>query len=141
MIPVLLVFAPYLAVGGPIAAISGARAAVPWRRIMLVGAAMVLFYMADTAITTWGPTYLDKQFLASASTVSVATLPYLAASLVGRGRLRDPDGARARDRPPRPRLPLLSTRPSRKPCACRQTLLLQQQRVPASAACAGGVCV
>ena len=141
VIPVLLVFAPYLAVGGPIAAISGARAAVPWRRIMLVGAAMVLFYMADTAITTWGPTYLDKQFLASASMVSVATLPYLAASLVGRGRLRDPDGARARDRPPRPRLPLLSTRPSRKPCACRQTLLLQQQRVPASAACAGGVCV
>ncbi len=82
---------------------------------MLVFAAMGLFYMADTAITTWGPTYRDKQVLASASMVSVATLPYLAASLVGRG---------AGDM-----------------LARRYTLLLQQQRVPATAAFAGGVCV
>ena len=33
--------------------------AVPWRPILLVGAALVLFYMVDTAAFTWGPTYLD----------------------------------------------------------------------------------
>ncbi len=91
VIPLLLVFAPYLPVGGAIAAIGdkaarvGTSRTVPWRRILLVGAAMVLFYMADTAVTTWGPTYLDKQFLAASWLVPIATLPYLVASLVGRG--------------------------------------------------------
>ena len=37
-------------------------AVVPWRPIMLVGLAMVLFYMVDTAAQTWGPTYLDDTF-------------------------------------------------------------------------------
>ena len=32
---------------------------MPWRPILLVGAALVLFYMVDTAAFTWGPTYLD----------------------------------------------------------------------------------
>lgn len=89
VIPAALVFAPYLKVGGPIVPIGEkkgeSRTSVPWRRILLVGAAMVLFYMADTAVTAWGPTYLDKQFAASAAMVSIATLPYLIASLLGRG--------------------------------------------------------
>ncbi|WP_307864644.1 MFS transporter [Allobranchiibius sp. CTAmp26] len=58
---------------------------VPWRRILVVGAALVLFYMVDTAVTTWGPTYVDRTFDAPGPLVAVATLPYLAASLVGRG--------------------------------------------------------
>lgn len=57
---------------------------VPWRRILLVGAALVLTYMVDTAITTWGPTYLDRTFRAPSALVAVATLPYLLASLIGR---------------------------------------------------------
>lgn len=85
VIPLVLACGPYLKVGGPIVPIGDDGGPVPWRRILLVGAAMVLFYMADTAVTTWGPTYLDKQFTASAALVSIATLPYLAASLVGRG--------------------------------------------------------
>lgn len=88
-IPLLLVFAKYLHAPQPIVAIGEGKGSdkksVSWRRILLVGAAMVLFYMADTAVTAWGPTYLDTQFTAPSAMVAVATLPYLIASLVGRG--------------------------------------------------------
>lgn len=57
---------------------------IAWRRILLVGAALVLFYMVDTAVTTWGPTYLDRTFGARDTLVAVAALPYLLASLIGR---------------------------------------------------------
>jgi len=57
---------------------------VPWRPILLVGAALVLFYMVDTAASTWGPTYLDKTFSRPSQLVALATFPYLLASLVFR---------------------------------------------------------
>ena len=41
---------------------------------------MVLFYMVDTAATTWGPTYLDHTFDTPAGLVALATFPYLLAS-------------------------------------------------------------
>lgn len=53
---------------------------VPWRPIMLVGAVMVLFYMVDTASTTWGPTYLDTTIATPSGLVALATFPYLVAS-------------------------------------------------------------
>jgi MFS family permease len=53
---------------------------VPWRPILLVGVVMVLFYMVDTASTTWGPTYLDKIFPTPSGLVALATFPYLIAS-------------------------------------------------------------
>jgi MFS family permease len=53
---------------------------VPWRPILLVGLAMVLFYMVDTAASTWGPTYLDNTFPTPDRLVALATLPYLVAS-------------------------------------------------------------
>ncbi len=57
---------------------------VPWRPILLVGLALVLFYMVDTAASTWGPTYLDKTFPTPSGLVALATFPYLLASLVFR---------------------------------------------------------
>lgn len=57
---------------------------VPWRPILLVGAALVLFYMVDTAASTWGPTYLDRTFSTPSELVALATFPYLVASLVFR---------------------------------------------------------
>ena len=57
---------------------------VPWRPILLVGAALVLFYMVDTAASTWGPTYLDRTFSTPSQLVALATFPYLVASLVFR---------------------------------------------------------
>ena len=53
---------------------------VPWRPLLLVGTAMVLFYMVDTAATTWGPNYLDHTFATPARLVALATFPYLLAS-------------------------------------------------------------
>ncbi|TWP37454.1 MFS transporter [Leekyejoonella antrihumi] len=85
VLPLLILGAPLLKVGGVIVPIGDDGAPVPWRRILLVGAAIVLFYMVDTATTTWGPTYLDKTFGASNAIVAVATLPYLLASLAARG--------------------------------------------------------
>lgn len=69
---------------------------VPWRRIMLLGLAMVLFYMVDTAATTWGPVYLNGTLHAPSSLTALATLPYLVSMLVARGigdRLVDRFGA------------------------------------------------
>ena len=79
----------------PLAVVLGARScprvgepddrrdvAVPWRPIVLVGLAMVLFYMVDTAATTWGPTYLDDTFPHPERLVALATFPYLVATLV-----------------------------------------------------------
>lgn len=84
VLPLAAVAAPFLPVGGVIVPIGDEGTPVPWRRILLVGAAIVLFYMVDTATTTWGPTYVDKTFSASGSIVAIATLPYLVASLVAR---------------------------------------------------------
>lgn len=53
---------------------------VPWRPLWLVGAAMVIFYLVDTAATTWGPTYLDDVFDTPSELVALATFPYLIAS-------------------------------------------------------------
>ena len=53
---------------------------MPWRPIMLVGLAMVLFYMVDTAAFTWGPQYLDKVFPTPSGLVALAVFPYLLAS-------------------------------------------------------------
>ncbi len=57
---------------------------VPWRRIVLIGLALVLFYMVDTAATTWGPVFLDHTFAAPTRLLPLATLPYLAATLAVR---------------------------------------------------------
>jgi MFS family permease len=45
-----------------------------------VGAALVLFYMVDTAAFTWGPTFLDRTVDAPSRLVALATFPYLLAS-------------------------------------------------------------
>jgi MFS family permease len=58
--------------------------AVTWRPIFLVGLGLVVFYMVDTAATTWGATYLDTVFATPDGLVAVATLPYLVATLVVR---------------------------------------------------------
>jgi MFS family permease len=62
----------------------GVEVGVPWRRILLLGLAMVLFYMVDTAATTWGPVYLDGTLDAPRTLTALATLPYLLATLLAR---------------------------------------------------------
>lgn len=91
--PVIMVGLPYLrhdeSPEGPVAAATPKAAAdavvIPWRRILTLGLALVLFYMVDTAVTTWAPTYLHRTFHAHDALVAVATLPYLVGSLISRG--------------------------------------------------------
>ncbi len=90
VVPVAALAAPYLPherAGAP-----SADAPVPWRPILLVGAALVLFYMVDTAAFTWGPTFLDRAVDAPSDLVALATFPYLLASglvrLAGDGLVR-----------------------------------------------------
>ncbi len=81
-LPLVVSFAPFLRRDrGVVDAVAQAVAeAVPWRPLLLVGAALVLFYMVDTAAATWGPTYLDDAFDTPSGLVALATLPYLVAS-------------------------------------------------------------
>jgi MFS family permease len=82
VLPLVVVLAPFLrraqeSVHRPTAA---PTVHVPWRPIVLVGLAMVLFYMVDTAAFTWGPQYLDEVFPTPSALVALAVFPYLLAS-------------------------------------------------------------
>lgn len=54
--------------------------AVPWRPILLVGAAMSLFYLVDVAVQTWGASYTHEVFDTSKGTAAAAVFAYLVAS-------------------------------------------------------------
>lgn len=82
VVPLAALAAPYLRRERGEAVAAAEAAEVPWRPILLVGLGLVLFYMVDTAAQTWGPTYLDTTVDAPRTLVALATLPYLAASLV-----------------------------------------------------------
>ena len=80
-----LLAAPLLPTGADVTPVSETVAVdVPWRKIALLGAAMVLFYMVDTAATTWGPVFLKSVHEAPDWLLPLATLPYLVASLATR---------------------------------------------------------
>lgn len=87
LVPALVSLAPFLPRTTAPDAVGDAPPDVPWRAIAVVGAALVMFYMVDTAATTWGPTYLDRVTAAPQQLLALATLPYLlatgAARLVG----------------------------------------------------------
>ena len=90
VVPLAALSAPYFA--HERAGVLSLDVAVPWRPILLVGAALVLFYMVDTAAFTWGPTHLDRALDAPSGLVALATFPYLLASglvrLAGDGLVR-----------------------------------------------------
>ena len=94
-LPLAAAAAPYLARDHGTAATS-TETDVPWRAIVMIGLALVVFYTVDTAAATWGPVYLDDVFDAPEDLVALATLPYLVASgqvrLVG-DRLTEQVGA------------------------------------------------
>jgi predicted MFS family arabinose efflux permease len=83
VLPLAVAFAPFLRRAQESVRLSEATTSevhVPWRPIVLVGLAMVLFYMVDTAAFTWGPQYLDHVFSAPSALVALAVFPYLLAS-------------------------------------------------------------
>ncbi|GAA1924144.1 MFS transporter [Nocardioides hwasunensis] len=79
VVPLLATTAPFLARDHGEAATS-TETDVPWRAIVMVGLALVVFYTVDTAAATWGPVYLDRVFAAPEELVALATLPYLVAT-------------------------------------------------------------
>jgi len=79
VLPLAVAFAPFLRRAEQ-SVVAAPRIHVPWRPIVLVGLAMVLFYMVDTAAFTWGPQYLDKVFPTPSGLVALAVFPYLLAS-------------------------------------------------------------
>ena len=79
VLPLVVSFAPFLRRAEQTVT-AAPQVHVPWRPIVLVGLAMVLFYMVDTAAFTWGPQYLDKVFDAPSALVALAVFPYLLAS-------------------------------------------------------------
>jgi len=81
--PLAAAAAPYLPRDHGVPATS-TQVDVPWRPIVMVGLALVVFYTVDTAASTWGPVYLDDVFGAPEGLVALATLPYLVASGVVR---------------------------------------------------------
>jgi MFS family permease len=82
VVPLGVAFAPFLERDdGPVDA---SLPDVAWRPILLVGLGMVVFYLVDTASTTWGAVYLDDVFDTPEGLVALATFPYLVASLVMR---------------------------------------------------------
>jgi MFS family permease len=79
VIPLLVAFGPFLPRDHGPTELAG-RVAVPWRPILLVGLAMVLFYMVDTAVQTWGPLFVDHTFSTPERYVALPALCYLVAS-------------------------------------------------------------
>lgn len=80
VVPLLVACGPFLPRDHGEGLSTQAAGAVPWRPILLVGLAMVLFYMVDTAVQTWGPLFLDHTFSTPTRYVALAALPYLLAS-------------------------------------------------------------
>jgi MFS family permease len=79
VVPLLVAFAPFLPRDhGPTELAT--QVAVPWRPILLVGTAMVLFHMVDTAVQTWGPLFVDHTFTTPERYVALPALCYLLAS-------------------------------------------------------------
>lgn len=79
LIPLAVAFGPFLPRDhGPTELPT--EVAVPWRPIILVGIAMVLFYMVDTGVQTWGPLFLDHTFTTPERYVALSALAYLLAS-------------------------------------------------------------
>src|SRR3954468_9032685 len=79
VLPLAMVIAPFLRRAEQ-SVVAASHVQVPWRPIVMVGLAMVLFYMVDTAAFTWGPQYLDQVFDTPSNLVALAVFPYLLAS-------------------------------------------------------------
>ena len=68
----------------PDATVSASSLAIPWRPLALLGVALVLFYLADSAASTWSTVYLRDTLLAPAGVAPLAYGAYQATSLLSR---------------------------------------------------------
>ncbi|MBN9610363.1 MAG: hypothetical protein BGO26_02590 [Actinobacteria bacterium 69-20] len=68
----------------PVAGGAARVVAIPWRPMLVLGAAIVLFYVADSATQSWSTIYLHDVLLASAGVAPLGYAAYQATSLVAR---------------------------------------------------------
>jgi MFS family permease len=80
----LIGFAPFLPKDEDVAVGPVAVTAVPWRPLLLLGTALVLFYVADSAASSWSTIYLRDGLAASAGLAPIAYGSYQATSLLSR---------------------------------------------------------
>lgn len=59
--------------------------AIPWKALTILGSAIVLFYIADSATQAWSTIYLHGVLAATASAAPLGYAAYQATSLVSRG--------------------------------------------------------
>ena len=72
--------------GGPTAEeLKAAGRSVPWRPILIVGAAMAVAYLADAAISSYGAKYLDDELSASDWVAPLGYVAYQITMVVSRG--------------------------------------------------------
>lgn len=88
LVPLVVIALPFLG-HDPAPPDPAVGVGIPWRAVALVGVALVLFYMVDTATTAWGPVYLASPDVftdppTSSQMVALATLPYLTATMLAR---------------------------------------------------------
>ena len=57
---------------------------IPWRPIVLIGTAMMLMFIADSAVSNWSAVYLDRVLSASTSVAALGIAAYQACMLLGR---------------------------------------------------------
>jgi MFS family permease len=62
----------------------GAGAQIPWRPIILVGIAMMLMFVADSAVSNWSSVFIEKAFGASTSIAALGLAAYQTTLLLGR---------------------------------------------------------
>ena len=78
---------PSSATGGENGRSSGSSAAartIPWRALAMLGIAIVLFYIADSATSSWSTIYLSDVLLAGAGIAPLGYAAYQATSLLSR---------------------------------------------------------
>jgi MFS family permease len=68
----------------PAATQAAAEAAIPWRPIVLIGVAMMLMFIADSAVSNWSSVFIEKILHADTSVAALGLAAYQATMLVGR---------------------------------------------------------
>ncbi|WP_426511135.1 MFS transporter [Dactylosporangium sp. McL0621] len=68
----------------PAATAAAAEAAIPWRPIVLIGVAMMLMFIADSAVSNWSSVFIEKALHASTAVAALGLAAYQTTMLLGR---------------------------------------------------------
>jgi len=63
---------------------AAAESQIPWRPIILVGIAMMLMFIADSAVSNWSSVFIEKTLNASTSVAALGLAAYQTTMLLGR---------------------------------------------------------